>query len=500
MTEIARSQLDFSEIELLLSEGKYEEARVLLSRCLEQDPLDRESRLYLLLVGVTLNGPIAYEDDIDRLRDLVDLSETEKEIVRRIFVLGFEAAEKDGREEQAWVYQRLLRRLLLAQALDQPIPKDTTRMFPAKEAPAPRLRDDAFVPARDRRNPARLIEEVIAPTWLRLIALLEKTYLACRSWFRHVWQTAPQPKVSPRIALAITAVTLLIIPIAYFWSPRDNTAKETSSYEPPPLSLTLPRPKIGKSALTVDPVALSQHRDDAENTDRKQVHVILAGQLSDLRRAYGKWVEKDRDLMGSLLVKMQVDGAGNVTKVEELTSRITDADFGEVVLTEIRKWKFPKANKDAAEFTVPLLFVPQGMDPRTIVRWEQALNSPEVDAKAILPLHITSLSSSAEKRDPPANPGQTLTDLKALRIGDASASKTKTPEESPKRVSDYRTRRAAPLRQEPRFAAATAENIDPGTQISVLEAKGDWLKVKTRPSGKVGYVRKEYVAPVSAPQ
>jgi hypothetical protein len=55
------------------------------------------------------------------------------------------------------------------------------------------------------------------------------------------------------------------------------------------------------------------------------------------------------------------------------------------------------------------------------------------------------------------------------------------------------------LRQEPRFAAATTEDIDPGTAISVLETKGDWFKVKARPSGRVGYVRKEYIVPLSAP-
>src|SRR5246127_996391 len=133
MIESACSQQVSYEIEPLLNEGKYEEARVLLSCSLEQDPSDRESRLYLLLVNVMLNGPIAYENDIDKLRDLVDLSNTEKEIVRRIFVLGFEAADKDGREEQAWVYQRLLRRLLLAQALDQPIHKDTASISSANE-------------------------------------------------------------------------------------------------------------------------------------------------------------------------------------------------------------------------------------------------------------------------------------------------------------------------------------------------------------------------------
>ncbi|HUK40829.1 MAG TPA: hypothetical protein VLX11_07295, partial [Candidatus Acidoferrales bacterium] len=83
MIESACSTQVACEIEPLLNEGKYEEARLLLSQSLEQDPSDRESRLYLLLVNVILNGPIAYEEEIDHLRELVHLSNSEKEIVRR---------------------------------------------------------------------------------------------------------------------------------------------------------------------------------------------------------------------------------------------------------------------------------------------------------------------------------------------------------------------------------------------------------------------------------
>jgi len=316
--------------------------------------------------------------------------------------------------------------------------------------------------------------------------------LVCQGWFRRAAELAWRPKAIPRDAIVITAVAMLIIPVAYFWLPRTNTAKETSSQE----RVTLPQPKLA----VANPIAASQHGDDAEDTKRKQVHNILADQLFSLRRAYGKWTENDRNLMGSLLVKMQVDGAGNVVKVEDVTSRLTDTEFREVVLAEARKWKFPKANSDAAEYTVPLLFVPQGMDPRTIVRWERALNSSDVEAKAILPLHITGLSISEEKREPAVSPDQRAAEVKAPKMVDASARKTRISEDPPKLVMNYKTRRTAPLRQEPRFAAASAEDIDPGTPISVLEAKGDWLKVKTRPQGRVGYIRKEYVAPASGPQ
>jgi hypothetical protein len=498
MIESACSQQVSYEIEPLLNEGKYEEARVLLSCSLEQDPSDRESRLYLLLVNVMLNGPIAYENDIDKLRDLVDLSNTEKEIVRRIFVLGFEAAEKDGREDQAWVYQRLLRRLLLAQALDQPIQKNSAPIPPAVKNPAPKLANSALVPVHYRYS-AWLRDNAIALGVLVAASLEDKMRLPGQTWFRRRLGTAWKSKVSPRGPLAITAVALLLIPIAYFGTRRGNTAKETPNYTNPTPSLPLPRPELTSSVFPRDPVLPSRHRDDPR-TYRKQVHAILAGQLSDLRRAYGDWSQKDRNLMGSLLIKMRVDSNGHVIQAEEKTSRLTDAAFSKVILGEARKWKFPKFNGETAEFTVPLVFVPRGMDPRTIVRWEKAFTSSDVETKAVSPLHITGPSAGESEREPSGNPDQRRADLSNPKIALASAGKTQTAEEPPKNATEYKTQRAVSLRQKPRFAAATAEDIDPGTGISVLEAKGDWVKVKTRPSGKVGYVRKEYIVPASAIQ
>jgi hypothetical protein len=193
-----------------------------------------------------LNGPIAYENDIDRLRDLPDLGDTEKEIVRRIFVLGFEAAEKDGREDQAWVYQRLLRRLLLAQALDQPIQKNSAPIPPAVENPAPKLANSALVPVHYRYS-AWLRDNAIALGVLVAASLEDKMRLAGQTWFRRASGTAWKSKVSPRGPLAITAVALLLIPIAYFGAPRGNTAKETPNYTNPTPSHSLPSPDLTSS-------------------------------------------------------------------------------------------------------------------------------------------------------------------------------------------------------------------------------------------------------------
>src|SRR5262249_59455429 len=60
----------------------------------------------------------------------------------------------------------------------------------------------------------------------RLISLLEKTSSVCQIWLSRASRTILKLKVSQHKALAITAVALLMIPIAYFSLPR--AATETS--------------------------------------------------------------------------------------------------------------------------------------------------------------------------------------------------------------------------------------------------------------------------------
>ena len=45
-----------------------------------------------------------------------------------------------------------------------------------------------------------------------------------------------------------------------------------------------------------------------------------------------------------------------------------------------------------------------------------------------------------------------------------------------------------------RFAANEIEKVDLGTRVAVLQKERDWIKVKVKTSGKVGYMRKEYLA------
>jgi Bacterial SH3 domain len=112
---------------------------------------------------------------------------------------------------------------------------------------------------------------------------------------------------------------------------------------------------------------------------------------------------------------------------------------------------------------------------------------------------IAKVSIDDEERRAPVNSISRSSDMKWRKTADAGYRNTKRREDPTGHVIAYKTRRVVSLREEPRFAAAAKAQIAAGTSISVLEAKGDWFKVKTRPSGTVGYVRKEYLVRQRSP-
>src|SRR5215471_9312325 len=466
MTEIGRSRRVFDQIEFFLSEAKYEYAEALLFQLLNQDPSDRESRLCLLLVNVTREGPVLYEKDIDQLRNLSNLDDKQKEIVRKLFVLGFKSAKKEGRKDQIWAYQELLRRLLLNQRLEPPIPRSSARTPPARQEPTSKLIDRTL-------DLARL--KAISLGWL--VSLLEKTSSVSQIWLsrasRMIW-----PLKLSRTALAIAAVAPLMIPIAYFSLPQ--AAKETAGHA----NATLSQPVLANSVLAIGPVGLSQKNNHIDNNERGWVHNIVPLPLFSLQRAYG-------NLIGSLLVKMELNPAANVVKMEDVASRLAVLEFRKVALAKARKWSLHNASVDAARFTVPLLFVPSEMHSENIVHREKNLDSSKTEAKALLPVYITNLRLERAKSTIQTNPR--TVGLKVGQAVETDGSKTQKLAGKPDQGIEYRTGRGAPLRQEPHFGASKTQYIDAGATIGVLETKGDWLKVKAGPSGAIGYVRKEYV-------
>jgi hypothetical protein len=528
------AQIDhaFAEVDVLLRDRQYDDAKLLLARHLEQNPSDREAKLYLLLADVHQSGPLPFEDEIDALRTLENLAEREKDILRQIFVLGFKSAEHDGREEQALIYQRLLRRLLLNQSLDQAIPRTRYRRTSDKQTNGAIKSRGIFV---ELRTPAMLrsflpaMAEASATAASALGHAWEKIHISRSPWqatsraalgsisaTRRVadglragvnermislrakspdlFHRSPMPKSSgwkcrfrtPQVAIA-AAAGLIALPLAYYLSldhPSSEMAPEVTTRASPS--------QPNDSAVPLNTSPQTPDSNEPPPADSEPLGYRVTEHFAALRRTYTAALKKNPDLMGSLSLRIKMDAEGNVIGAEAARSRLSDSDFAETILAEAKKWRFLRHKQKGGVFTVPLLFVPNDMDPRSIVRWEQTFAEEDGKTNVIRPLKTAVESRNKTERT------ELVSHRRDTNVTSNGLAKNppKTEERSAK-LTEYKTRRLVPLRDEPRFSSSTTEHIGPGTPLSVLETKGDWLKIKTRSGGSVGYVRKEYLAPVN---
>ena len=308
------------------------------------------------------------------MRSLSGFNAIEKEIVRRLFVLGVQSAEKEGRETQAWAYQRLLRRLLLDQPLDQSIPKSVTfeRAISEKHVPHPKIHrfyNTGLTTKLSTRQLALAVKELWSSGFIQ---------------GRRIWQASGSPgtRLSRLFRLmAVTAVSfsVLTMPGLYLLSLDGRIPRK-------PLSLITVAPARSQGFVQkVQAIAVAKRTETLPQDD--QSNALARVRLSP---------------------PFDIEGRKQTVKV----------------------------NQDIAESEI----------------WPKPVIAPPDRTKS---------------------------------------------EEPTLDVIDYRTLRPTPIRQEPRFGASVIEDIEPGTVISLLENNGDWFKIKTRFTGTVGYVRKEYVTLVN---
>lgn len=72
---------------------------------LRQPPDNRAAKLSNLLAWIRLHGSNPHQEQIDSLKDLTDLSETERHVIRDIFLARADEAQKRGRDEEMLRYR-----------------------------------------------------------------------------------------------------------------------------------------------------------------------------------------------------------------------------------------------------------------------------------------------------------------------------------------------------------------------------------------------------------
>jgi len=598
MIKISRSKQILSEIELLLDEGNYEDAKVLLS-FLDARRLDHESWLHLLLINVRLDGTISYKDEIDGLRSLVDPSDVEKEIIRKIFLLASKPAE-EGRRDQR-------RADPVNQMPEQPVPlrafenqlRDKTELLQDRELELLTLKKQLAELSASKEEIVRSLEETVVQNEALRSKEAARDALEnrCTETIRSLEnQVREKEKFLESRAANIKAlghrVNQLNRQLAELRRAKDEDGRlflEEIAQKGELLRLRDSAIKILEERFTKQIRVLEYQLGDEQNLleIRDRELNSLMGKVSELiqeRADLASEREKlDRLLQEALREKTALLHANesSIRVVEEMRAKIQSferelAEKQELLensgtaVAELRRQihVLTRRSREVAaaklraenllhEERIRASHAHSAADsahkgftheaPSDQVPAPEPTNTPSIDYKSSGPswfrrawqitwkpktFPVTSLSVAAvgllivpiayfllghgraptggnsvaaveavitkssiddEEYRAPVSPTPRALELKSRKTPDANYRNAKRHEDPPRRAAAYKTRRPVSLREEPRFAATAKTQIEAGTSISVLEAQGDWFKVKTEPSAAVGYVRKEHL-------
>lgn len=291
--------------------------------------------------------------------------------------------------------------------------------------------------------------------------------------------------------LTVAALSLLVLPIFMAVSNRQDILSTV-----PLVDRIFSRPSSNQSSvLAVDVHEMTIRGKNISAVARGYLERAAVEQLAQLHHIYAGWVATDQEAVGTMLLRLHVDSAGKVIRIEPLRSRLSSSDFAKVVFEEIRQWNFPVSATQPIEITMPLLFVPKGLDANTVVQWERRTRDSEVERKIAKLAYGSPAAALAVARV--AAVGQSSASAKpedGHQVANASVKKAISPKPT---LTVVKTTQAVALRQQPRFAADRVQEIDAETELNLLERKGDWLKVRMADARAVGFVRKEYLTPVN---
>jgi hypothetical protein len=224
--------------------------------------------------------------------------------------------------------------------------------------------------------------------------------------------------------------------------------------------------------------------------DEAKIAGRIESQLQNLRDLYRQEISKNSALMGGVVLQLSINSSGEVTKVREIASRISDNEFRKAVIAAVSIWSFDQVLSQESTITCPLLFVREGMDITTLIQWEKNLSQAgDKPALAKLKLdiepapQITAINNASVRQ----------TSSKEIAVGPQ-------PRQLPKAQSEgalYQMKYTTVIREEPNYSAAAVARFTTGTKVILLGQSGDWYEVRYD-GGPRGFLRKEFIAPADS--
>lgn len=281
---------------------------------------------------------------------------------------------------------------------------------------------------------------------------------------------------------------LMVIGIGIGSSSRDrvtSAVKEESAKKLPAWNIAL-----GDLVILAREMGFNVQGGKEAAIDEAKVAGRIESQLQGLRDLYRQETSKNSALMGGLVLQLTVSSSGKVTKVREITSRISDNDFRTAVIADTSTWSFDQVLSEESTIICPLLFVREGMDITTLIQWEKSLLQPgDRTSRAKMNLDIEPAPQITAVR----NPTVRQTSSKEIAV----APLPQRPLTMPQSVPDgalYQMKYTTVIREEPNYSAAAVARFTTGTKVILLGRSGDWYEVRYD-GGPRGFLRKEFIAP-----
>ena len=220
-------------------------------------------------------------------------------------------------------------------------------------------------------------------------------------------------------------------------------------------------------------------RDEAVSQGKFALRI--ENQLQNVRELYRLEIAKNPSLAGVLFLQLDVTPSGEVVQVKETGSKIADAEFKKAVIAEVGKWSFNDIVWESLKVNCPLLFVHQGMDITTLVRWEKA--TAVANEKTMFQ---SAPMAKGALRSGPSLPANVKTTSVPARVAPNNLPSGQV----------YQIKYATLLRKEPNFTAPALTSFTIGTKVVLQKKLGDWLEIRSADGSQTGYIRKEFVTPL----
>ena len=305
-------------------------------------------------------------------------------------------------------------------------------------------------------------------------------------------------------AMTIAMIGILVMPIYGLFAGDENLWERLQAFVENERGA-----KSQSAVLAVDTAGLRVRSKGFSPATKEFYEQAVLEHLARLQHTANSWSERNQELMGSVFLKITIDSSGNVVRVETTNSHVNDSSFMKTVMDDVRERKFSNGGVEAAELTVPLLFIPKGMDPEMIVQWERKVRNGRLDDSPIQRLPgVTALAAVAANNKMTAAAAPAISMQRQVKNFGASslapeitpkpgiiATTATAPRETDAGLSKIViANRQLAIRIKPRYSASSLRQVEQSTQLSILENRGDWLKVRTAQGDVTGFIRKEYVS------